>query len=140
MHYWLLKTEPGAYSIDDLAGERVGQWDGVRNYAARKNLMTMQKGDLAVIYHSVNERAAVGLATVEATAYPDPTVPKAEKEKGWVAVKVRFTKKFNQPVTLSALRQEKTFEDSALVTQSRLSVQPLTEKQFKKIVMLAKDM
>lgn len=146
MHYWLLKSEPEAYSIDDLQKQEIGTWDGVRNYTARNNLRAMKKGDLAFFYHSSTAIIGiVGIAEVVREAYPDPSQfkktgkyydPKATKAKPlWSAIDVRFKKKFKESITLAALKNDPALADM-IVTQkgSRLSVQPVTESHFKYIL------
>ena len=148
MRYWLFKTEPTSFSIDDLKCEGVSPWDGVRNYQAR-NIMRdeMQKGDLGFVYHSNTEPIGiVGLCEiVSKKAYPDPTQfdpkdhhydPKAQKEAPrWYLVDVRFKKKFKEPVLLSELKTDPYFDDMPLTQRGmRLSVQPVSEKHYKRII------
>lgn len=130
MAYWLLKTEPGEYSFEDLEREGVGRWDGVRNPQALGYLRAMEPGDGVVVYHSGAGRAAVGLAVVERAAYPDPTADDGR----WVAVDVRADRRLARPVTLAELRGEEAFADSPLTRQGRLSVVPLTPVQWRRIL------
>jgi predicted RNA-binding protein with PUA-like domain len=120
MHY-LLKTEPTAYSFADLLREKETDWTGVTNPTAVKNLRAMKKGDKLVIYHTGEEKAAVGLAHVTSVDVSDPKVPLVRIAAG-VAIK--------QPKTLVAIKQQAIFQDSPLVRQSRLSVAPLDEAQY----------
>jgi predicted RNA-binding protein with PUA-like domain len=120
MHY-LLKTEPTAYSFADLLREKETDWTGVTNPTAVKNLRAMKKGDKLVIYHTGEEKAAVGLAHVTSVDVSDPKVPLVRIAAG-VAIK--------QPRTLVAIKQQAIFQDSPLVRQSRLSVAPLDEAQY----------
>lgn len=120
MHY-LLKTEPSAYSFADLQREQSTIWDGVTNPAAVKNLRAMQKGDKLVIYHTGDEKSAVGTATVESVDVSDPRVPK---------VRINAGKPVAKPHTLAEIKAHKMFADSPLVRQGRLSVVPLTSEQF----------
>ena len=151
MRYWLLKSEPNSYSIDDLKRDKVEPWDGVRNYQAR-NIMRdeMKKGDLAFFYHSNTEPIGiVGLCEiVSREAYPDPTQfdskddhydPKSKKDDPtWLLVDVKFKKKFKEPVTLRELKDDPAFKDMALTQRGmRLSVQPVKEKHYKKIMKMA---
>jgi predicted RNA-binding protein with PUA-like domain len=131
MAYWLLKTEPGAYAWDDLVREGTTAWTGVSNAQAQANLRAMQAGDRAIIYHS-GEKQAVGVAEVVRTAYPDPT-----SSEGNVCVDVKALAPLAAPVSLAALKQEPTFEGSALVRQGRLSVVPLSPAEWKDLVALA---
>ncbi len=130
MAYWLMKSEPDTFSINDLQREGVAGWDGVRNYQARKNMRAMRTGDRAFFYHSsAKPSAIVGVMEVVREAYPDPT---AEKP-GWDAVAVKFVKKFAQPLTLEAIRLLPALQSMVLVKNSRLSVQPITEQEWTKI-------
>jgi predicted RNA-binding protein with PUA-like domain len=124
---WLLKTEPTAYGYDDLEREGRAAWDGVSNPAALKNLRSMKVGDAAVIYHTGDERAAVGLAEVVRAAYPDPK----KDDPRLVAVDLVPRGRFKRPVTLDEIKALALFKDSPLVRQGRLSVVPLTEPQWK---------
>ena len=144
--YWLLKSEPGAYSLDDLERDGETYWDGVRNYQAR-NLMRdfMGKGDLALYYHSnADPTGVVGIARISGEAYPDPTQldpkdphydPKADPENPpWVVVDVAYEGRFETPVTLQELKEEEALE-GMLVTRrgQRLSVQPVSEAHFRQV-------
>ncbi len=131
MAYWLLKTEPGAYAWDDLVREGTTAWTGVSNAQAQANLRAMQAGDRAIIYHS-GEKRAVGVAEVVRTAYPD-----AASSEGAVCVDVKAVEPLPAPVPLAALKQEPTFENSALVRQGRLSVVPLSPAEWSDLVGLA---
>ena len=122
MNYFLAKTEPGEYSIDDL--EKLGQdrWNGVNNPVAIRNLRHMKIGDRVLIYHSGKDPSIVGLAQVVEEATPDPKNPRS-----WVPV-VKFVKKFSSVATLSEIKQSHLFDDWALVRQGRLSVMEVPEK------------
>jgi predicted RNA-binding protein with PUA-like domain len=120
MHY-LLKSESSVYSFADLQREQSTIWDGVTNPVAVKNLRGMQKGDKLVIYHTGDEKSAVGTATVESVDATDPKVPK---------VRIKVGKPIAKPVTLAEIKAAKLFADSALVRQGRLSVVPLTSQQY----------
>ncbi len=149
MQYWLMKSEPSCYSIEDLKREKVGMWDDVRNYQARNFMREMRKGDMVLFYHSSTNPAGVaGLAKVAREAYPDPTQFDTNSEKydpkspagnpRWSAVDVRFVKKFREPVTLHALKNDPFFADMPLLQPgSRLSVQPVSPKHFNAIVSFA---
>ena len=121
MAYWLIKTEPGAWSWDDQVRDKVTEWDGVRNHQAANNLKAMKKGDLALFYHSVNEKQVVGVAEVVKEFYPDPK----DKSGRFVMVDVKAVKPFTKPVTLAQIKAEPRLKDIALVRQSRLSVMPI---------------
>ncbi len=125
MNYWILKTEPETYSIDDLAKAKKATWDGIRNFAARKNLQAMQKGDWCLIYHTGDEKAIVGTAEVVKTAYPEP------KDPEWSCIDLAFKEKWNKPVTLEQIKKEKSLSEMILVKQGRLSVSPVSDLQFK---------
>lgn len=134
MNYWILKTEPSAYSWQKLMEEGGTLWDGVRNYQARNNMKAMQKGDRALIYHSVSEKKIHGIATVTRTAYPDPTTD----DKRWVAVDIAPLETLSRTISLEEIKQQKALQDTALIKQSRLSVVPLTKKEFEFILSLSK--
>ena len=127
---WLLKTEPGEYSYDDLERERGGRWDGVTNPVALRNLRAMKAGDRVLVYHTGDEKAAVGLAEVVGEAYPDP---KAKAER-LVVVDVEPRGRLARPVTLAEMKAMAEFAESPLVRQGRLSVVPLTAPQWKAVL------
>jgi predicted RNA-binding protein with PUA-like domain len=129
MAYWLLKTEPGTYSYADLERDGETRWDGVRNATALQHIRAMQPGDTAVIYHSGDERQAVGLATVTTPPHADPEAG----DPRWTVVDVRAERRLDPPVTLATLKANPVFAESPLVRISRLSVVPLTEDQFRVI-------
>ncbi len=150
MAYWLLKSEPNSYSIDDLEKEGVDHWDGVRNYQARNHLRAMKVGDQCFFYHSVvDPTGIVGVCEVAKEAYPDHTQfdpdskyfdPKATPEKPrWYMPDVKFVRKFARIVTLKELRQVPGLEDMVLLNRGRLSVQPVTEQEWKIISALAEE-
>jgi predicted RNA-binding protein with PUA-like domain len=131
MNYWLMKTEPSTFSWDDLVRDKKTGWDGVRNFQARNNLKAMKKGDLAFIYHSMEDKAVVGIAKITKENYPDP------KDKDWVAVEISPEKKLKRPVTLAEVKADKRLVDMVLVKSSRLSVQPVTAAEFDMIIALS---
>jgi predicted RNA-binding protein with PUA-like domain len=126
--YWLVKSEPETYSFAQFQKDKTTAWTGVRNYTARINLRAMAKGDEVFVYHSVSEKAVVGLATVIKTAYADPTVEPDEKAE-WVCVNLKAGKAFPQPVTLETIKAHRFLKEMQLIRQSRLSVAPVTEKE-----------
>ena len=146
--YWLMKSEPTSYSIDDLKRDKSTLWEGVRNYQARNLMREMKVGDEVLFYHSSVEPPAVaGIAEVTGPAEPDPTQfdpsdshydPKATPANPiWYCVRVKFKQKFERPVTLPELRELKELQNMMLLRKgSRLSVQPVTEKEFKLICKL----
>ena len=136
MNYWLMKSEPDVWSIDQQikSGEKGSMWDGVRNYQAANNLRKMKKGDLCFFYHSNIGKEIVGIVRVIREAYPDPT----DKSKKFVAVQVRFEKKLSQPVTLENIKKTKELKDLPLIKQSRLSVMPIDTKYWKIILNMSK--
>lgn len=131
MAYWLFKSEPSAWSWDQQvqAGAKGGQWDGVRNYQARNNMRAMKKGDLAFFYHSVGDRDVVGIVKVVAEAHPDST----DGSGTWECVDVAAVMPMPEPVSLDAIKAEPALKDMVLVKNSRLSVQPVTAAEWKKI-------
>ena len=132
MGYWLLKSEPNVWSIDQQkkSGPKGANWDGVRNYQAANNLRKMQKGDLCFFYHSNIGKKIVGVVKVIKTAFIDPT----DKEKKFIAVKVRFKNKLKFPVSLENIKKNKILKDLPLIKQSRLSVMPIDTKSWKIIL------
>ena len=129
---WLVKQEPSDYSWQDFVRDGGSDWTGVRNYAARLNLRGMAVGDPVLFYHSGEEKAVVGIAQVEKSAFPDPTAD----EPGWVAVRLKPVRAFARPVTLSAIKAEATLQQIGLVRQSRLSVMPLQSAEFARLTKL----
>ena len=132
MQYWLLKSEPDVWSIDQQlkVGAKGADWDGVRNYQAANNLKKMKKGDLCFFYHSNIGKEIVGIVEVIKTAFIDPT----DKEKRFVAVKVKYKSKLKTPVSLENIKKNKDLKDIALIKQSRLSVMPIDTKCWKIIL------
>ena len=130
---WLVKSEPEAYSWTTFLKDGRTSWTGVRNFQARNNLRAMRKGDLVAFYHSVSDKQVVGIAKVDKEAYPDPTA----KEGDWSCVDLVPMKALKQPVSLDAIKSDKILADIPLVKQSRLSVTPLTEKHFDRLLALA---
>ena len=133
MSYWLVKSEPSTYSYEQLEKEGNTVWNGVRNYAARLHLRGMKKGDEVLYYHSMEDLEIVGIAKVSKEAYQDPTT---EDDK-WVAVDLKPYKKLKKPVSLEQVKKDKRLKEMALVRISRLSVQPVTEKEWKVIMDMA---
>ena len=133
MKYWLLKSEPDAWSWDNQVKEGASMWDGVRNYQARNNLKEMKKNDLCFFYHSVTERSIIGIVKVVKEFYPDPT----DKTGRFVVVDVKATKKLKNPVSLDQIKENSKLQDIALVKQSRLSVMPLKKTEWDIIVKMS---
>ena len=131
MNYWLVKSEPAAYAWAQFLADDGTAWTGVRNYQARNNLNAMRPGDPVLFYHSVTEKAVVGLAEVAAPAAPDPT---AEPGSPWVAVALRPVQPLPRPVPLAALKADAHLAGLALLRQSRLSVLPVQPDEFARIV------
>lgn len=134
MAYWLMKSEPDAYSWDDLIREGEGTWDGVRNHTAALNLKTMVVGDKALFYHSNIGKEVVGIVTISATAFPDPTEPEGTR---WVAVKVKPLARLAHSVTLAAIKAEPRLAGMELIRQSRLSVAPVRDNEWAVIMEMA---
>lgn len=130
MNYWLMKTEPGNYSWDDLVKDKRTHWDGVRNYQARNNMKAMKTGDLALYYHSVNEKSVIGLAKIIKEYYQDPTTD----DERWVVVDIEPVEQFKHPVTLEQVKSDERLANMVLVNNSRLSVQPVRKEEFDIIV------
>ena len=133
MAYWLVKSEPFKYSWEQLVKDKQTFWDGVRNYAARNNLKAMKKGDEVLFYHSNEGLEIVGIAKVAKEHYPDPTAD----DDTWVVVDLKPYRKLKLPVGLIQIKADKRLVDMALVKLGRLSVQPVTEKEWKIIMEMA---
>ena len=135
MSYWLLKSEPSVWSINQQikAGNKGAVWDGVRNYQAANNLNKMKKGDLCFFYHSNIGKEIVGIVEIIKTSFIDPS----DKERKFVAVKVRFKNKLKFPVSLENIKKNKILKDLALIKQSRLSVMPIDTKSWKIILKMS---
>ena len=129
MNYWLLKSEPDVWSIDQQikAGKKGAPWDGVRNYQAANNIKSMKKGDLCFFYHSNIGKEIVGIVEVIKEHYPDKT----DQSGQFVAVTVRFIKKLQRPITLDQIKKNKQLSHLSLIKQSRLSVMPIDSKSWK---------
>ena len=136
MQYWLIKSEPNVWSIDQQkkAGSKGTTWDGVRNYQAANNLKKMKKGDLCFFYHSNIGKEIVGVVKVIKTAFLDPT----DKKKRFVAVQVKFKEKLKKPVTLEIIKRTKEIRHLPLIKQSRLSVMAIDYKSWKIIYKMGK--
>ncbi|WP_258105271.1 EVE domain-containing protein [Marinoscillum sp. MHG1-6] len=135
MNYWLIKSEPGTYSWDDLVKDGSTFWDGVRNYAARNHMKAMKKGDLCLFYHSVNEKQCVGVAEVVKEFYQDPTT----EDDRWVVMDVAAAYPLKKAVTLEMVKSNANLSDMVLVNNSRLSVQPVKKEEFDIIVGLSES-
>ncbi|GAY21654.1 MULTISPECIES: EVE domain-containing protein [Sphingobium] len=134
MNYWLMKSEPDAFSYDDLAAKGKAEWDGVRNHAAQGHMKAMRKGDLSIFYHSNIGVEAVGIMEIVEEAAPDST----DGTGKWVAVHVAPKEKFAKPVTLKTMKADPKLANMVMIRQSRLSVSPLTAAEFKHILDLSK--
>lgn len=128
MRYWLFKSEPNTWSWDQQVarGESGEQWDGVRNYQARNNMRDMQLGDRGFFYHSLSEKAVVGVVEVSALAHPDSTTD----DPRWDCVDIKAVGPFATPVTLADIKADPRLSDMVLVKNSRLSVQPVTQAEW----------
>ena len=131
-NYWLLKTEPSAYSYDRLERDGRAVWDGVKNPVALKNLRAMQPGDAVLIYHTGDEKAAVGVAEIVTAAYPDPK----GKDPKLMVVDLKPRGRLPRPVPLADIKADPAFQDHPLVRVGRLSVVPLAAAQWKKLLAL----
>jgi predicted RNA-binding protein with PUA-like domain len=132
--FWLVKQEPSAYSWENFVADGKTAWTGVRNYTARNNLRAMRKDDQVFFYHSVTDKAVVGIARVVKEAYPDPTATEGE----WSAVDLAPEKALPRPVTLDEIKRNPKLKDITLLRLSRLSVQPLASAEFQEILRMAK--
>tara|TARA_Y100000768_G_scaffold362685_1_gene321685 strand:- start:50 stop:457 length:408 start_codon:yes stop_codon:yes gene_type:complete len=133
MKYWLLKSEPNAWSWDNQVEEGPSMWDGVRNYQARNNLKEMKKNDLCFFYHSVTEKKIVGIVKVVKEYYTDPT----DKTEKFVVVDVKAIKKLKNSVSLNQIKENKKLKNIALIKQSRLSVMPIKKNEWNEIIKLS---
>ena len=131
MAYWLMKSEPSSYSWQDLVRDGSTEWDGVRNNAARLHLKAMRRGDEAFFYHSMDERAVIGIMRVTREAAPDP------KDADWVSVKVEPLQALKSPVTLKEIKAEPKLAKMELIRQSRLSVAPVRDAEGAEILRLS---
>lgn len=134
-NYWLVKSEPESYSWDAFVADGHAAWTGIRNYQSRNNLRAMTKGDLVFFYHSVSEKQVVGLAGVQKTAYPDPTA----SEGDWSAVDLIPVKALARVVTLDEIKTDRILKELPLVKNSRLSVTPVNQVQFQRLLELGKS-
>ena len=131
MAHWLMKSEPESYSWSDLVRDRATEWDGVRNNAARLHLKAMKTGDEAFFYHSMSHKAVVGIMRITREAQPDP------KDKEWVSVRVEPVRALDRPVTLAEIKAQPKLAKMELIRQSRLSVAPVREQEWAKILEMA---
>lgn len=132
MNYWLVKSEPSAYSWDRFVADKRAVWDGVRNYQARNNLQAMKKGDQVLFYHSNENQGVVGIARVVRESYQDPTTD----DTRWVVVELAPLKALKNQVSLARIKADDTLQQIGLIRQSRLSVMPVTEDEFNRIIAL----
>ena len=133
MGYWLMKTEPGTYSWDDLVKDKKTIWDGVRNFQARNNIKSMKKGDQVFIYHSGEGKEIIGIAKITKEHFPDPG------DKDWAVVEIAPVKKLKKPITLASVKATKKLANMVLVKSSRLSVQPVREAEFDFILKMSQE-
>lgn len=134
MAHWLVKSDPEEYSWDDMSNDSSTDWDGVRNYQARNNLKEMKKGERVLFYHSVKDKAVMGICCVEEEHYQDPTTD----DDRWVAVKLSYEQTLKNDVTLDQIKENPKLQNIALIKQPRLSVMPLTKDEFKEITDMSK--
>jgi len=132
MNYWLVKQDPANYPFEQFQKEKRTDWTGVRNYQARNFLRDMKKGDEVLFYHSGDEKAVVGFATVSRTAFPDPTAD----DEAWIAVELKAGKTLKNPVRLAAIKSRPSLANILLVRNGRISVMPLDKSEFDEIVKL----
>lgn len=136
MSHWLVKTEPEVYSFEQLLEDKRTFWNGVRNHQAKNNLIKMKKGDLVLVYHSQGPKSVAGIARVAKEHYPDVHIKPDDPKGAWVMVDLEAVKPLPQEVTLEQIKKDKALATIALVKQSRLSVMPLSEKEFARILEL----
>ncbi len=129
MKHWLVKSDPDSYGWEEMKRDRKTDWDGVRNYQARNNLKEMKKGDKVLFYHSVKDKTVVGVTEVSREFYQDPTTD----DERWVAVELTFSEEFKNEVSLKDIKGRASLSEIALIRQSRLSVMPLTKKEFTEV-------
>jgi len=134
MNYWLMKSEPDVFSYDDLVAKGKAEWDGVRNHAAQLNMKAMRKGDLSLFYHSNIGVEAVGIMEIVEEAAPDST----DETGKWIAVHVAPKEKLAKPVTLKAMKADPALAGMVMLRQSRLSVSPLSEAEFRHIIAMSR--
>ena len=134
INYWLLKSEPNAWSWDNQVKEGPSMWDGVRNYQARNNLKKMKINDLCFFYHSVTQKSIIGIVKVVREFYDDPT----DETGNFVVVDVEADKKLNNPVTLEQIKKNRKLQNISLVKQSRLSVMPISKVEWDNIIKMSK--
>jgi len=132
-NYWLLKSEPSTWSWNDQVKHKITMWDGVRNYQARNNLIKMKKRDLCFFYHSVSEKSIVGIVEVIKESYPDPT----DKTGKFVVVDVKTKSKIKQAINLEMIKKTSGLENIPLLKQSRLSVMPISNKEWNIIIKMS---
>lgn len=132
MAHWLMKSEPGSYSWQDLVRDGSTEWDGVRNNAARLNLKAMKRGDEAFFYHSMDERSVIGIMRIVREAAPDP------KDSAWVSVMVEPVRALERPITLKDIKAEPRLKAMELIRQSRLSVAPVRDDEWTLILEMSK--
>jgi len=132
MAHWLMKSEPESYSWDDLVRDGATEWDGVRNNAARLHLKAMKPGDEAFFYHSMSDKAVVGIMKITRAAEPDPKAP------DWVRVRVEPLRKLGHPVTLADIKAEPSLAKMELIRQSRLSVAPVRDQEWAQVIEMGK--
>ena len=135
MAYWLVKSEPSTYGLDQLKADKKATWDGVRNFAARNHLKAMKKGDEVFYYHSNKETAIVGVAKVTKEHYPDPTTD----DPNWVVVDLKPVKALKNPVTLAKIKADKRLSEMVLVRIGRLSVQPVTSEEWDIVISMSEE-
>jgi predicted RNA-binding protein with PUA-like domain len=133
MSYWLVKSEPSTYSWEQLQKDKQTTWDGIRNYAARNHLKAMKRGDEVFFYHSNEGTGIIGIAKVSKEFFQDPTT----NDPAWVAVELKYYKKLKNPVSLDTIKKDKRLAEMALVRIGRLSVQPVSDKEWKIILEMA---
>jgi predicted RNA-binding protein with PUA-like domain len=129
MSHWLIKSEPDVYSWDQLVKDKHTVWDGIRSYASRLHLKSMKKGDSVFFYHSNKGMEIVGIASVSKEAFPEPGT-----DDTWFAIEIKPLKKILKPVTLVDIKKEKSLSNMALIRIGRLSVQPVSEKEWQTIM------
>lgn len=133
-NFWVIKSEPSTYSLTDLKNQKETVWDGIRNYQARNFIRQMNEGDIAVFYHSGDEKSIVGTVQIISKAFQDPGT-----KEDWSSVKIKYVSNLKKPISLAEIKSDEILKNLIIVKQGRLSVGPVTPEQFQRINTLASE-